>query len=243
MPTHSVTLDFLREKATKATLQILALEVGLCFECGGKLQEKDGELACTGCGVVWGNGALEDNHIPFGKDSQSKDFEGHFSPPNQLAFNKGMGTNQFLSRASFCRIVSAAGKEDLGLRAQHLRHLTNRVEHPWILQLLEQGSRICKDFDLHKEKNNACIRFANEYGRVLRKLGAFLVVRGKHWNELKKTARAAFIVLYREFAGEEKAEEAKQQLGVDDKFLGYVHFLVDALTTKLRKAKKKRAQF
>jgi len=231
MATRSVTLDFLRKTATRGTLEVLALETGLCFECGGKLQEKNGELACTGCGVVWGNGALEDDHIPFEEDSQSKDFEGHWSPPNQLAFNKNLGVNQFLTYGSFCCIAAAVNTEDLGLRARHLRMLTTRSEHPWIINLLNEGSRICNQFGLHK-KDNRCIEFSNVYGRVLRKLGAFIILQGKHWQELKKTARAAFIVLYGEFAGKDKAEEAKQQLDVNDKFLDYVRFLVDALTTK-----------
>jgi len=235
MPTPSVTLDFLRKTATKGPLEVLAVETGFCFECGGELREKDGELACNGCGVVWGNGALEDDHIPFQEDSQSKDFEGHFSPPNQLAFNRGMGTNQFLTHGSFCRIVAAVNTEDLGLRARHLRTLTVKNEHPWIVNLLNEGSHICNQFGLHK-KDNACIRFSNEYGRVLRRLGAFIIIQGRHWQELKKTARAAFIVLYRDFVEEDKAEEARQQLDVDDKFLGYITFLVDALTPKRRKA-------
>lgn len=233
-----INLAFLRRRATKETLEVLAGETGLCFECGGKLQEKDGELVCVGCGIVWGNGVFEDDRIPFEGRGQDKDFEAQWSPPSELAFNKNLGVNQWLSRASFCRILAPVNKEDLGLRSTYLKILTTKSEHPWIISLLNYGSHICKRFGLHRN-DNACVRFANTYGGILRKLGAFIILQGKHWQELKKTARAAFIVLYWQFAGEAKAEEARQQLGVDDKFLSYVGFLVDALTHRHRKAKKR----
>lgn len=232
-----VNLDFLRSRATRGTLEVLASETMFCFECGERLQERGGELVCTGCGVVWGNGVPEDTFIPFEEDNQRRDFEGRYMPGSELAFNRGLGTNQYISKGSFCRIVASVKKEDLGLRARHLRVLTTRAEHPWIVNLLETGSKICKDFDLHR-KDNACVRFADRYGGVLRQLGAFIIIRGEHWSELKKMARAAFVLLYKEFAGKEKAEEARQQLGIDHKFLNYVRFLIDTLTPKHRRARK-----
>jgi len=45
-------------------------------------------------------------------------------------------------------------------------------------------------------------------------------------------AKAAFVVLYRGFAGEEKGERARQELGVDMPFVRYVDFLIKALTPK-----------
>lgn len=86
IPPQFVNLDFLRMRASKGTLEILAGETMLCFECGGSLQQKSGELVCKGCGVVWGNGVFEDNRVPFEvKDGGA--YEGHWSPPNELAFN------------------------------------------------------------------------------------------------------------------------------------------------------------
>ena len=208
----------------------------VCFECGGTLQQRDGELVCRGCGVVWGNGVFEDNHVPFEvKDGGS--YEGHWSPPNELAFNKNLGVNHWISKGSFCRIIAPIDKKDLGLRARHLKTLTTRVEHPWLVNILECGSKICSDFDLHR-KDSACIQFSNQYGKILRALGAYVIVRGEHRGELKKTAKAAFVILYREFAGSKKAEEARRQLGVDVQFLRYVWFLVDALTPKHQKTRK-----
>jgi len=232
-----VNLDFLRMRASKGTLEILAGETMLCFECGGSLQQKSGELVCKECGVVWGNGIFEKDHIPF-EVKYGGSYEGHWSPPNELAFNRNLGTNQWVSRGSFCRIIVPIDKEDLGLRARHLKTLTSTVEHPWIVNMLECGSKLCNDFDLHR-KDSVCINFSNQYGRVLRQLGSFIIHRGKHWGELKKTARAAFVLLYGELAGPKKAEEARLQLGVDTQFLRYVRFLVDMLTPRRRKEKKK----
>lgn len=231
---QSLDLKFLRTHASKETLQILATEIKTCLECGNKIEERDGELVCTRCGIVWGNGFFENNKIPFEERNQRRGFEGHWSPPNQLAFNKGMGTNQFISRGSFCRIIAPVNKKDLGVRAIQLRNLTSKVEHPWIVRLLYCGSQICKQFGLHT-KDVDCIRFSDQYGKVLRSLGAFMIMRGRHWNELKRTAQATFIVLYSEFAGEKKAREAWRQLGVDASFVRYARFLMNALMPKHRK--------
>lgn len=234
---QSVSLDFLRSRATRGTLEILASETMLCFECGEKLQERDGELVCTGCGVVWGNGVFEDNHIPFEENNQRRDFEGRWMPGNQLAFNKGLGTHQWLSRGSFCRVILPVGKKDMGIRATHLKSVTTKTEHPWIIALLSYGSEICKEYGLHKD-DDACHRFADEYGKVLRRVGSYIIIRGRHWNELKRTAHAIFVLLYTEFGGKRKAMEAQRQLGVDASFVRYVGFLNDALTPKHRKTKK-----
>lgn len=236
MADTTVDLAFLRTHASKETLQVLARETKLCFECGGKLEEKDRELVCVKCGLVWDDGAIEDTYIPFAESEQKQDFENQWSPPGQLAFNKELGTNQFLSNRSFCRIASITGKQDLGLRARHIRMLTVKTEHPWIISLLSYGKHVCEQFNLHRH-DEACITFANEYGRLLRKVGAYLIVQGKHWTALEKTAHAVFLVLFREFVGEERAEEVQRALGIDDKFLDYTSFLLYKLTAKRRAVK------
>jgi len=217
-----------QDEAFKSDLQRVYLEHNRCQACDGVLRQKDCDLVCVECGLVAEKILGLDEYIPFDENSQSKDFESHFSPPNQLAFNKGLGTSQFLSKASHCRILSAVNTEDLGLRARHVRTITAKTEHPWIIDLLNYGSQICKQFDFHRKKDSYA-RFSNRYGKVLRSLGAYIIIRGKHWNELKQTARATFIVLYRDFVGKDRAEEARRQMGISPFFMKQVEFLVDTI--------------
>ena len=123
--------------------------------------------------------------------------------------------------------------EDLGLRARHLRLLTCKMEHPWMLRMLSLGLKLSQKFGFDK-KDERCIRFANALGRSLRRVASLYVVRGEHEGELIRVARAIFCVVVGEFFGEEKAAEAMQRLKVSQVQCDYAAYLLDALSLKHR---------
>jgi len=109
--------------------------------------------------------------------------ERNWNPTVSLAFGKNLGAKPLQLHELYRVIVRGPnGEEDGGLRAKYLRLIELKVDHPYVKRLVKYGSQICKQFGLHK-RNHVAISFAEEYGRVLRKLAAYYVVRG----EAKKT--------------------------------------------------------
>jgi uncharacterized Zn finger protein (UPF0148 family) len=48
-------------------LEDLAFLLGFCFDCGGRLGRKDGEVVCEKCGRIWGVENVSES-VPFPED-------------------------------------------------------------------------------------------------------------------------------------------------------------------------------
>jgi len=225
-----VSKDFLLQHLPKEVL----IDYDLCPDCLQPLIiTPDGAKICKTCAGEWDGNTTEEDRIPLpqSEQGQQEGFESHWQPGNELAFNRGMGVNQWISGKAFCRIISRKDpkfNEDLGIRARQLKILTSVNEHPKIQRLLALGSELCKNFNMDTNKNEHII-FSNMLGRELRKIGAYLIVKGDRPDvNLPPTAKAVFVILLRKYFPE-KFQDAVKRLKIDADDVGYVYSLLEGL--------------
>jgi hypothetical protein len=235
------------EKAVPITLlkkhipEELLIDSGLCPSCFAELQETvDGAKVCPHCAFeFWNGGQIEDNRIPLPQEEGYNDghMEGSYSPENWLAFNKNLGVGQWISRHALCRIIArknGGSNEDLGVRATELKILTSIADHPKIVKLLEIGSELCKKFCMDTDRNEYIV-FSNELGKALRKIGAYLIVKGDTPEiNLPSTAKAVFVLLVRKYFPD-KFSVAVRTLNPDSNAVGYIYWLLEGLQSPPKK--------
>ncbi len=186
------------ERLSRSTLNQIVCESGVCLECGGAVRQRDSDNVCVQCGTVWGRHVSFDVRIPFSEKAVSSGHaEDHFSPVNELAFNRNLGVNQWISNKAFTRIICEKGDRDavrtndVGMRANLLRIVTSQRDHPLILKFLGEGSQLCNQYGYGKN-----VFFSNYYGRLLRKIVAHYVVRNIPEERLAWVPKAVFAWLY-----------------------------------------------
>ena len=143
----------------------MALTLNLCLECGGSLKHgRDGEVACSRCGLVWGYDGF-DMRVPFSTQmAESRDFEDHWHPPCSLAFLKGLGGT--LDLKGTMRVLKRNGWAGIRFRAAYARKA--KEESQALNRVLERLSRILDQAGLRGDP------VAADYvGRLARKITAF----------------------------------------------------------------------
>jgi len=206
--------------------------LGLCPECGAELSHVDNAQVCVECGLVWdGYDRIERDRIPMPEYDGGLHMERCWNPECSLAFGKNLGARPLRLHELFRVIVKGPnGTEDAGLRAKLLRLIELKVDHPYVKRLVKYGSQICKQFGLHR-RDAVALSFAEEYGRVLRKLGAYYAFKGRAVN-LHQIAKVAFIHVYQQFFGRENAEKIREELKVKEPFVSQVEALIKVLNPK-----------
>jgi hypothetical protein len=228
----------------------LSLEFGACMNCSKdeevvRLQEREGDVVCPQCGLVYAENMVEDDRIPFSEDNvQSGHSESHYSPGGQLVFGAGNGARPRDDvRVLFSVLARApAGQKDLPLRVQHIRILISKRDHPVVESLLSFGSGFCKKHGLHSNLDEHT-KFADELGRMLRRVGAYIAFRGESWGELERTGAAVFCLLFRRcyptLYDKLRVDPNFWELGLSEELLGYYDNLIWFLTApKWKKSSK-----
>lgn len=193
------------------------LKHNICPECLGFIVESDSESVCSSCGRVVETASFS-RVIPFGQERTTE---------NNLAFGNGRG-GSIQEKGLFCLLAKASknvfkcpkcGVEinDLPLRAQQIKILAQRFEHPKILSLLKFGRILTLNW-FGTKKSPKSILFSNFYGRVLRKVGAYYIIANVK-TSLKMLATACFVLCLRDVVGESAYELAKEKFGVDESML------------------------
>jgi len=131
---------------------------GLCPEClSSKIVEdpETGEVICRSCGYVIEKLPNLDFRLPFGTT---------YALESPLAVGKSLGGT--ITRQGLYRILakSAAGTEDLGIRARHIRIITETNDPPDLARILKKGNNLIKEFNLENEK-----LLAHDMGRNIRR--------------------------------------------------------------------------
>ena len=131
---------------------------GLCPEClSAKIVEdlKTGEVICKSCGYVIEKLPNLDFRLPFGTT---------YALESPLAVGKSLGGT--ITHQGLYKILakSAAGTEDLGIRARHIRIITETNDPPRLASILKKGSNLVKEYGLENEK-----LLAHELGRNIRR--------------------------------------------------------------------------
>ena len=194
-----------------------------CLEETIIYDQKRGEYVCRKCGLVV-DSLFFSNNLPFG----SEESPNTFALTSHIAFGKSLGDTmpwKYLYRV-LARVNDENGREDK-LPVRQIQVLTETFDPPLVKSMLNYGSRLLKrlGFDGDTERNHV---FADEYGRLLRKLAAFLMV-GKLKVKPYLVARAALYYLLSKADGS-KAEEVKQRFPFGEKHLRIVSLLYNATT-------------
>lgn len=131
---------------------------GLCPEClSSKIVEdpETGEVICRSCGYVIEKLPNLDFRLPFGTT---------YALESPLVVGKSLGGT--ITRQGLYRILakSAAGTEDLGIRARHIRIMIETNDPPDLARILRKGTSLIKEFNLENEK-----LLAHDLGRNIRR--------------------------------------------------------------------------
>lgn len=209
----------------------LLLRHGICPEDFGKLERHGDEVVCTTCGFVSEEGRMS-SVIPFGSMN---------SPGNLLA--EGHHGNTLGEKGLWCNLAKQAhstfkcpscGKEfnDLPVRARQIMIVSTRHEHPRIATLLRLARKLSEEWGYADDKgSNKSIVFSNYFGRMLRKVGTFLVVQNVRLNSTE-VVKACFALTLKDLYGIEKFHEAQTKLALEDRFLEQIGLLYQVMVMK-----------
>jgi hypothetical protein len=203
-------------------------DLEFCPDCHVLLREADGDKFCPICGVVWGPQLAEET-IPFDPENvHAGHSEGSYSPSVLLAFGAGLGTE--IGPRELYRILpkSPLGRKDLPLRVCQLRALasTLQFESSPTRNLLSYGSSLSRAYGFGG-RDDLSIKFADELGRVLRRVGRYLTIRGKN-PSLRWVATAIFCVLVERIFRERSARIA-MELKINKATVEYFDWLLTLL--------------
>jgi len=106
------------------------------------------------------------------------------------------------------RVLAKARREGGQIPIRQIQVLSNTVDPPAIQNMLRYGSRLLKELGLDRD-TDSCHLLADRYGRLLRKLGAFITI-GKVEIQPHMAARVALFYLLNK-TDPEKAVEARRR--------------------------------
>lgn len=180
------------------------IEQNLCPACLTDLTIRPGRKVCFNCGFEHSQPKLS-GIVPMGETR---------SPTNQLALNRSQGETLGRKGKFFVLARGPLGVQDLPIRSRQISIITQKFEHPKVTTLLKYGRlRAHKwKFDDHTQKQS--IIFSNQLGQMLRKIGAFLIIR-KIRISLKDATDACFALTLKAIKGDEAYKEAINKLNIN----------------------------
>ena len=195
-----------------------------CFQKSVILDKETGERVCTNCGfVIEEDEAKMSKDIPFGTDEKPNTF----ALTSYIAYGKSLGFTA--SRNSLFRVLARTSNRnhdpasqvdcDLQIPIRQIQTITETVDPPIVRAMLNYGSRLLKQLGLSEDKDRNHI-LADSYGRMLRKIGAYLTV-SKAKLQPHMAARAALFYLLSK-TDTEKAKEAQRKYPFNKKYLKLV---------------------
>lgn len=200
---------------THGDFQRFCVHHNICPEDFSPLERQGTEIVCLKCGLVVER-EMFSNVIPFGSES---------TPGNLIADGKGLG-NTLYEKGTWSVIAKGTGSnQDLPLRARQTMIVTQRHEHPRIACLLRLGRRRCAEWGFAdiKEERKAII-FSNEYGKILRNVGAFLVIRNLRTSP-KRVSDACLVIALSLLNYPFMARAARERYKLEERFLEQIQVL------------------
>jgi hypothetical protein len=188
---------------TNGHFEAFCIKHSLCPECIGDLEERDGDVVCTACGLVVSNFAVEEE-IPFG---ELKTPEGELSDGHGLGMTLG-------GKGLFCVLANANGVTDLPIRAKQISVMVRKVEHPKIMTMIRYGQLLVKNWGYAEREKWQHIIVRHSLGQLIHKVGAYIVL--SEWRvNLKQVTEICFVLTLKRLFGERMFQEATQKLNVD----------------------------
>jgi len=200
-----------------------------CPECFSKsvvLDRETGEYVCTNCGyVIEEDGEKFSMDIPFGTDEKPNTF----ALTSHIAYGKSLGFTA--SRNSLFRVLARTSNRnqagrvddgDLQIPIRQIQTITETVDPPIVRAMLNYGSRLLKQLGLSEDKDRNHI-LADSYGRLLRKIAAYLTI-SKAKLQPHMAARAVLFYLLSK-TDPEKAKESQRKYPFNRKYLKLVSLI------------------
>ena len=190
------------QKLVKNSLQDYNGDPQVCPECLDDTLCEDvarGEWVCRRCGLVTKQVQKFSNDLPW---------DTTYALTSNIAFGKSLGDT--LSYRGLYRVLAKTrSKGDQPVPIRQIQAIVKTVDPPVIRSMLNYGSVLLKRLGLDRdtEFNHA---FADRYGRLLRKIGAFLQATGSKVPGYL-VARAALGHLLEEEAKFEKAAVVRER--------------------------------
>jgi len=202
-----------------------------CPECFSKsvvLDRETGEYVCTNCGfVVEEDGSRMSKDIPFGTEEEPNTF----ALTSHIAYGKSLGFT--MPKPHLFRVVAENAKkescssgnsdEKIPIPIRQIQTITETVDPPIVKSILNYGSRLMKElgFDRDTDSNHT---LADRYGRLLRKIGAYLMVSKSNLQPYQ-AARAALAYILSK-VDPEKAKEVTEKYPFNSKYMDLVTMLM-----------------
>jgi len=195
-----------------------------CFQKSVVLDRETGEYVCTSCGfVVEEDGANISKDIPFGTEENPNTF----ALTSNIAYGKSLGFT--MPKSHLFRVVVENAKKNRSPRVgddgkipipiRQMQAVTQMVDPPIVRSLLNYGSRLMKAVGLDRDTDRDHA-LADRYGRLLRKIGAYIMVSKSSLQPYRAARAALFYVL--STADPEKAGEFREKFPFDAKYLKLV---------------------
>jgi len=194
-----------------------------CFQKSVILDKETGERVCTNCGfVIEEDEAKMSKDIPFGTDEKPNTF----ALTSNIAYGKSLGFTA--SRNHLFRVLARtsnrnqAGRVDDGelqIPIRQIQTITETVDPPIVRAMLNYGSRLLKQLGLSEDKDHNHI-LADSYGRLLRKIAAYLTISKAKLQPHMAARAALFYILSK--TDPEKAKEAQRKYPFNRKYLKLV---------------------
>ena len=185
-----MSIEVLRSRLGKEFERFL-IEHNLCPECLNELTIKDGEKVCRQCGLVCDYVPNLEERIPY---NQTR------TPTNLLAYGKNLG-GTIQTKGIWRLLADNKDNRHLPIRARMLSSLANQTEHPKITKMLRIGSQLCDtafkigNVTVYFGKRNdpKCVKFSNLLGRIIRIVGAYVILANTKLS-IEKITKACYIL-------------------------------------------------
>lgn len=172
----------------------------LCPECLGSLLTRNGESACSQCGLVVEREVPKETWI--GDDHMTV---------HKLAF--GNNTGNSLQRKGLFRVLARDGNQvaHLPIRSKTVAVETIRFEHPQVAYMLAIGSQLCEVYGFEKHGVSKNLIFTNKLGKIIRTVGSYITYANMRF-PLAVITRACFLLAFN-YTKADRAPD-QQELGV-----------------------------
>ena len=202
-----------------------------CPECFSKsvvLDRETGEYVCTNCGyVIEEYGSRMSKAIPFGTEEEPNTF----ALTSHIAYGKSLGFT--MPKSHLFRVVAEnikkrmnrsgnVGGDKIPIPIRQIQTITETVDPPIVKSILNYGSRLLKEFGFDGDTDSNHV-FADRYGRLLRKIGAYIMVSKANLQPYQAARAALFFLLSK--TDRKKAKEFQEKYPFNRKYLKIVSFI------------------
>ena len=202
----------------------------VCPEClAAKVYEdpETGERVCMNCGYVLDESKMSET-IPFGTEEAPNTY----ALTSHIAYGKSLGFT--MPKSHLFRVLAKVSMENgasvsegengkIPIPIRQIQTITETVDPPIVKSILNYGSRLLKELGLDRDTDSNHT-LADQYGRLLRKIGAYIMVSKSNLQPYQ-AARAALAYILSK-VDPEKAKEVTEKYPFNSKYMDLVTMLM-----------------